>query len=110
MLNYYLCMFEYTLIFLVIFGIVTACISGPLLLIDWLVFRVWLGRKTDKYDRFYKLSVKWLIFPFLLPGAMGEKGIAHALWGVVLMFCSPAVINFFITIVVIAFVHCFSEF
>ena len=77
--------------------ILTACISGPFWLIDWLVFRIYLGRKSDRYDRFYKLSTLWLTLSYRLPKKMHKKGTRQALLGVALMLVSPPAIVTFAT-------------
>lgn len=83
-----------TILFLVVvlaivIVLLTACISVPLLVIDWLVFRVWLGRKTHKYDRFYTLSVLWLTRSYKLPFKMYERGAKYGWLGAGLMLVSP---------------------
>ena len=74
----------------IVIVLLTACISVPLLLVDWLIFRVWLGRKSNKYDSFYDLSVLWLTRSYKLPFKMYERGAKYGWLGVGLMLVSPA--------------------
>ncbi len=74
----------------IVIVLLTACISVPLLLVDWLTFRVWLGRKSNKYDWFYDLSVLWLTRSYKLPFKMYERGAKYGWLGVGLMLVSPA--------------------
>ncbi len=69
--------------------LLTAFISLPLRLIDWLVFKVWLGRKTDKYDRFHELSTLWLTCSYKLPTKMHKRGAKYGWLGAGLMLVSP---------------------
>lgn len=82
------------LIILPIIGLVwlMAYISLPLWLIDWLVFKVWLGRKSNKYKRFYELSTLWLTLSYKLPRKMSERGAKYGWLGIVLMLVSPVAI------------------
>lgn len=70
--------------------ILTPILTAPLLLIDWLVFHVWLGRKSEKYERFFRLSAWWLTYAFVLPKKMKSLG-----WGIVSMLISPIVLVFY---------------
>ena len=78
--------------FAIVIVLLTACISVPLLLVDWLIFRVWLGRKSNKYDSFYDLSVLWLTRSYKLPFKMYERGAKYGWLGAGLMLISPAAI------------------
>ncbi len=77
--------------FAIVIVLLTACISVPLL-VDWLIFRVWLGRKSNKYDSFYDLSVLWLTRSYKLPFKMYERGAKYGWLGAGLMLISPAAI------------------
>lgn len=74
----------------IVIVLLTACISLPLLVMDWLVFRVWLGRKTHKYDWIYDLTVLWLTRSYKLPFKMYKRGAKYGWLGVGLMLVSPA--------------------
>ena len=69
--------------------ILTPILTAPLLLIDWLVFHVWLGRKSEKCERFFRLSAWWLTYAFVLPKKMKSLG-----WGIVSMLISPMMLVF----------------
>lgn len=73
-------------------GFLTILVSLPLWLIDWLVFKVWLGRKTDKYDRFYELSTLWLTLSYKLPLRMSKRGVKYGWLGACLMLVSPVAV------------------
>lgn len=79
-------------LFAIAIVVLTTCISIPLLVIDWLVFQVWLGGNTHKYDRFYELSKLWLTWSYRLPFKMSERGAKYACLGVGLMLVSPAAV------------------
>ncbi len=67
-------------------------VSLPLWLIDRLVFKDWLGRKSDKYDQFYELSTLWLTRPYKLPFRMCKRGAKYGWLGAGLLLVSPLAI------------------
>lgn len=85
----------------IVIVLLTACISLPLLVIDWLVYRFWIGRKTHKYDWFYDLSVLWLTFSFKLPFKMYKRGAKYGWLGAGLMLVSPAAVVTYATAFVV---------
>jgi hypothetical protein len=77
--------------------------AGFLLLLDFLICGLWLRKKSEKWNIFYKCSMLFLSVSFLLPKKMKKYGVKHWWIGIILMSLSPAALVTYVFVALVIY-------